>query len=94
MLRGVIVHDEDKPFSAVVNFSIPTAIDSLSFFSNGSLREVFGFIHFVESDDPSPDILVDVTVSYKDEDDRALDDVAFCMFEDQPNERGVGIMVC
>jgi len=93
MLRGVIVHDEDKPFSAAVNFSIPTTIDSLSFFSNGSERDVFGFIHFVESEDPSPDILVDVTISYTDEANRVVDNVNICLFEDDSNERGIGILV-
>lgn len=93
MLRGVIVHDEDKPFSAAVNFSIPTTIDSLSFFSNGSERDVFGFIHFVESEDPSPDILVDVTISYTDEANRVVDNVNICLFEDDSNERGIGILL-
>lgn len=93
MLRGVVVHDEDKPFSAAVNFSIPTTFDSLSFFSNGSERDVFGFIHFVESEDPSPDILVDVTISYTEEADRVVENVKICMFEDNANERGIGILV-
>lgn len=89
--EAIIFMNDDRPNKAAAKFSIPVTSDLVHFFKNGSIDRGFGFIRISASEDRRPDIQVDVTISYEDED--ALNTTKFCLIEEKLGERGVGIVV-
>ena len=83
--------DQDRPNRAVAKFGIPVTSDLVHFFNNGSINRAFGFIRISASEERRPDIQVDVTISYENED--ALNTAKICLVEETPGEVGVGIVV-
>ncbi|KLO15081.1 hypothetical protein SCHPADRAFT_996065 [Schizopora paradoxa] len=89
--ESIIFMDQDRPNRAAAKFGIPATSDLVHFFNNGSINRAFGFIRITASEERRPDIQVDVTVSYENED--ALKTAKICLVEETPGEVGVGIVL-